>query len=231
MLVSLTPVLEGSVNNGRSDQPWHGGRRHHAVGPALLCTTGGRALEEKAIRARNTIVRAPRGTVSAAFARRHGGLALSCLCANLCMHSVKDLNWLLCFRSFCRARQRTPPPTPPPQPPAGHRQREGRPQRHRTPVTTPGRGQRRRRAASRQPRKGGGGGRGISASPQHTAVPWPRASDRCKPGRLGSRPQASPRGVGGLQGPAQQAGHQHQDTIAQPQHAAFSLWVSPDRLL
>ena len=30
---------------------------------------------------------------------RHGGLPLSCLYANLCMHSVQDLNWPFCFHS------------------------------------------------------------------------------------------------------------------------------------
>ena len=38
--------------------------------------------------------------VSAYFGRRHGGLAPSCLYANLCMHSVQDLNRLFCFRIF-----------------------------------------------------------------------------------------------------------------------------------
>ena len=32
--------------------------------------------------------------------RRHGGLALFCLYANPCMHSVQDLNRLTCFCNF-----------------------------------------------------------------------------------------------------------------------------------
>ena len=61
---------------------------------------------------------------------------------------------------------------------------------------------------------GGGGGKGTPDSPRQTAVPRPWASDRCKPGRQGSPPPASPSGVGGSQGPAQQAEHQHMDIIA-----------------
>ena len=49
-----------------------------------------------------------------------------------------------------------------------------------------------------EPQEGGGGG--TPASPRRTAVPRPRASDRCKPGRQGSPPPASPSGGGGSRG-------------------------------
>ena len=107
------------------------------------------------------------------------------------------------FTRFRNARQRTQAPTPPPLPPKWHRPREGRPQRHHSHL----------QSRSVHPRGGGGGtggqlagnpargggGRGAAANP--TAAPRPRASGRCKPGRQGSPPQASPRGDGG-RGPA-----------------------------
>ena len=65
------------------------------------------------------------------------------------------------------------------------------------------------------PTREGGGGWGKGSHWQ-TAVPRPWASDRCKPGRQGSLTPASPSGVGGSRGPAQEAEHQHHDAIAQP---------------
>ena len=132
-----------------------------------------------------------------------------------------------------RARPRSPPPTPPHSPPATHRQRVGRPQRHRSRLQNrnahPREGAEAREGSQWAAPQGRGEGRGISTNPRHTAAPRPRASDWCKPGHQGSPPQASPRGDGGLWGLAQRVKRPRLDAIAQPRRAAFSLWASPDR--